>query len=206
MRWFSLVTLSAWLLLFPPVYGKDLGRYGQSYPIREGDAIVEMQQRAAAVDWAKVFDKRKIEKKVKDYRPAGLRRLPATKENQVRAVDMTYSTEFDIPDGKGGVLYPRGYTFNPLDYIFLPTTLVFIDGAEKSQIEWFRSSAYASSINVMLMLVHGPYWDLMESLERPVFYADEQMTRRFGVRTVPSVVVQNGRMMNVHEYAVRPGK
>jgi len=26
---------------------------------------------------------------------------------------MTYTTEIDVPDGKGGVLYPKGYTFNP---------------------------------------------------------------------------------------------
>jgi len=68
--------------------------------------------------------------------------LPSALEDSIRTVDMTYTTEFDVPDGRGNILYPKGYVFNPLEYVYLPNMLVFINGGKKDQVEWFNSSAY----------------------------------------------------------------
>ncbi len=40
---------------------------------------------------------------------------------------MTFTLGNDIPDGKGGVLYPKGYAFNPSNYLSLTSLLVVID-------------------------------------------------------------------------------
>ena len=42
---------------------------------------------------------------------------------------MTYTTEIDVPDGKGGILYPKGYTFNPLEYLTYSKTIIVINGS-----------------------------------------------------------------------------
>jgi conjugal transfer pilus assembly protein TraW len=187
-------------LLSSPALGKDLGQAGQCYPIREKDALIEMTDRVSSVNWSSVMDKKKMTRRVKDYRPEGLKNLPHAQDDRSYTVDMTYTTEFDIPNPKGGILYPKGYRFNPLDHMFLSTILVFIDGSDSRQISWFTSSPYAKRIDVMLLLVDGAYYDLMEALSRPVFYANHAMTSRFGVKATPAVAMQKGRVMHVYEY------
>jgi conjugal transfer pilus assembly protein TraW len=193
------------LLFFLPsgkIHARDLGKFGATYPIAEKDALREMADRAGEVDWSKVFDREESEKKIKDYRPAGLANLPAAAGDRIFQVDMTWSSEFDVPDGKGGILYPKGYTFNPLEYVFLPHILVFVDASDRRQIEWFKSSPYRGDMRTMLLLTGGSYWDTMDSLKMPVFYATKVIIERLKLEAVPSVVVQKGLVMEVREYAL----
>ena len=179
-------------------FGKDLGVVGRTYSIAERDALSEIEGRSAQVNWKKQLDKIKPEK----YRPKDTISLPRAKKNATRMVDMTYTLDMDIPDGKGGILYPRGYTFNPLDYLEFKKTLVVINAQDKDQVAWFKKSQYAKRIDVMLLVTAGSWLRLAESLDRPVFYADSRISRKFKLRFVPSVVRQSGRMMEVDEYAV----
>lgn len=184
----------------------DLGMLGAVYPIAEKDALTEFQERAGAVDWPKVFEKKKWEKKIKDYKAPDMVKLPPARENRTRLVDMTWSSEFDVPDGKGGVLYPKGYTFNPLEYLFLPQTLVFIDGTDREQVLWLKNSPYQGDLKTVLLLVDGSYFDMSKELKRPAFYANRKIVERLDIRAVPSVAVQNGKVMQVREYRLNKGE
>ncbi len=186
-----------------PLYAVELGRFGAVYPIAEKDALAEIEQRARDFDWNKVFNKEQNTAKLKAYRPSDLEVLPPALEDSVRTVDMTYTTEFDIPDGRGDILYPKGYVFNPLEYVYLPNMLVFIDGGKKNQVEWFKRSAYFNDPRTMLMLVGGSYYDLMRDIKRPVFYATKKIVQRLQLRAVPCVAVQKGVVMEIHEYDSR---
>jgi conjugal transfer pilus assembly protein TraW len=202
----TLTTLSSLLFLlmiFVPVLAKDLGRFGAVYPIIEPDALEEIRARAAQVDWKKVFNREKMTRKVREYRPDNLVKLPAASHSRTFLTDMSHTLDMDIPDGKGGVLYPKGYTFNPLDYIKLTRILVIINGNDKKQVEWFRTSPWNKDLNAMLLLTEGGYFKLGDRLKRPVFYADRLMVTKLGLKAVPSVAVQKGRMMEVREYEVR---
>jgi conjugal transfer pilus assembly protein TraW len=96
-----------------PVCAVELGRVGAVYPIAEKDALSEIEQRAKNFDWTKIFNKEKNTAKLKAYRPSDMEVLPSALEDSIRTVDMTYTTEFDVPDGRGNILYPKGYVFNP---------------------------------------------------------------------------------------------
>lgn len=191
------------LILATAVQAKVLGTVGATYAIGEPDALREIEERAKVIDWAKSFDRVKTEDRIKNYRPEGMVSLPAAKKDRVFPVDMTYTLDFDIPDGKGGIIYPRGYRFNPLDYVFLPNVLVVIDGADARQIKWFQASSYARDMHVMLLLSGGSYGTVMEKLKRPVFYADGKIAAKFKLQAVPSVIVQKGTVMEVKEYALK---
>jgi conjugal transfer pilus assembly protein TraW len=115
---------------------------------------------------------------------------------------MTYTLPMDIPDGKGGILYPQGYTFNPLDYVAFTKTLVFINGNDPEQVKWFAASEYRSRIDVMLLLIEGNYGRLGKKLNVPLFYADSRIVERLQLSAVPSVVKQEGKEMVVREIAV----
>jgi conjugal transfer pilus assembly protein TraW len=189
-------------LLAATVHGKDLGTIGATYPTAEKDALVEIEERAKKVDWEKALDMKKMKESIRDYRPEGMEQLPTAREDRIFPVDMTWTLDFDIPDGRGGILYPRGFSFNPLAYVFLPSVLVVIDGEDARQVEWFKTSPYAKDQRVMLLLTGGSYGAVMEKLKMPVFYANGKIVRRFQLKAVPAVVVQKGTLMEVREYAL----
>lgn len=193
-----LVLLSA---LSSTVQARDLGRVGAVYPIAEPDSLAEIREKAAKVDWKKVFDKEKLTRKVRNFKPKDLKRLPAARRDRAFLSDLTYTLDVDIPDGKGGILYPKGYTFNPLDYLRFRRTIVVINGNDCRQVEWFRKSPWNKDTNVMLLLTDGGYFELGKRLRRPVFYASALIVDRLGLKAVPSVVRQQGRFMEVREYA-----
>jgi conjugal transfer pilus assembly protein TraW len=184
---------------------KDLGRTGATYDIAEPDALVEIEEAARRVDWEKAFDKEKAKRALKAFKPEGMKPIPRAKKDRVRLVDMTYTLDHDIPDGKGGVLYPKGFSFNPLDYVSYPGVIVIIDGSDREQVVWFKSSVLAKDHRVALMLSDGSFYDAMQEFGRPVFYALPNVARRLRIEAVPSVVVQKNGMMEVKEVHVKKG-
>lgn len=181
---------------------RELGTVGATYAIAEKDALVEIEQKAKRIDWSKVIKRKPIE----EYNgPEDRMSLPRAVRDRSFPVDMTYTLEFDIPDGKGGVLYPKGYTFNPLDYVNFTKTLVVINGNDPEQVKWFAASEYRGRVDVMLLLTEGHYGRLGKKLDVPLFYADSQIVERLHLTAVPSVVKQEGKAMVVREIVVPRG-
>lgn len=181
------------------VQAKVLGTFGMTYRIAERDALAEIEERARQVDWNKVLDKRKVE----NYQgPPERVSLPRAERNRTFPVDMTYTTGIDVPDGKGGILYPKGYTFNPLDYVTYPKTLVVIDGRDPEQVKWLAASEYDKRLDVTLLLTEGSFRAVAKRISRPVFYADRKIVERLKLNAVPSIIRQKGRVMEVNEIVV----
>lgn len=192
----------ALLAIFAAVsaHAKDLGSVGTTHVIAEKDALIEIEERAKKVDWGKVLQRKQIE----EYDgPEDRVQLPRASRDRTFAVDLTYTLQMDIPDGKGGILYPQGYTFNPLDYVAFTKTLVVINGSDPEQVKWFASSEYRSRIDVMLLLTEGNYGRLGKKLNVPLFYADSRIVERLQLAAVPSVVKQEGKEMVVREIAIQ---
>ncbi len=189
-----------------PASAKDLGQVGRVYPIVEPDALQEIEERAAVIRWEEVLPEEKRRALVLDYRPTDLARLPRAGEERVRVVDMTYTLEVDLPDGKGGTLYPKGYTFNPLEYVFYPNVLVVLDGSDPEQVAWFRESTLARDPRVRLLLAGGSWSEVSATLSRPVYYLTAPLRRRLQLDAVPAVVWQAGAAMEVREIDVAKAK
>lgn len=180
-------------------FARHLGTVGNVYPVVEPDALAEIKEAAARVDWEKAMDRQKKLAMIKNFRPDDLHPLPAATADNSFLVDMTYTLDGDIPDGKGGVLYPKGFSFNPLDYVSLTSVLVVIDAGDRRQVDWFKTSPYAENYRTRLLLSGGDYYDLSDELERPVFYLMDRVARRLQVAAVPSVIRQQGNMLQVRE-------
>ena len=185
-----------------PSYAVLVGTKGNLYSIAEKDAAVELEERMAAVDWKKVMDPQKLRAEAEAFRPEGIQKLPAARVTKTRIVDMTYTLEHDIPDGKGGILYPEGFTFNPLDYMQYPFTLIALDATSKAQMAWFLKSPYAKDLNVKVMLTDGSVMQFSEKFDIEVGYADGMILKRFQLKAVPSIIKQNKNMMEIKEVAV----
>jgi conjugal transfer pilus assembly protein TraW len=183
---------------------KDLGQMGRTYPIAEQDALTEIQNKAAHTDWSKVINPETRRQKIENYRPKKQVFLPRAVKNRKYLVNMTYTLPFDIPDGKGGILYPKGYTFNPLDYVQYPNILVIINAADPDQTAWFASSRYAGDYRTKLLITEGSYYDTANRLKRPVFYVMPKIAKRLHLVAVPSVARQVGNQMEVREIEIKP--
>lgn len=183
-------------------FARHLDTVGNVYPVVEPDALAEIRAAAERVDWEKVIDPQKKLAMIKDFRPRDLHPLPAAKADRSFLVDMTYTLDADIPDGKGGVLYSKGFAFNPLDYVKLTSLLVVIDAGDQQQIQWFKSSPYVEDYRTRLILSGGDYYDLAQELDRPVFYLVDTVARRLQLAAVPSVIRQQDNMLQVREVRV----
>lgn len=194
----TIITFSLLCISLLPAMAKDLAVTGRTYGIAERDALDELEGRVKAVDWQKHL------KSIKpaNYRPANLISLPRAIKTQTFLVDMSYTLENDIVNDKGELIYPKGYMFNPLDYIQYKRTLVIINGEDPDQIRWFRSSELKKRLDVSLFITHGASLELAKKMKRPVFYATNSLIGRFQLKAVPSIIKANGRNMEINEVVV----
>ncbi len=190
------------LALSIPVAAKTLGTFGAIYAIAEPDGLDEIMERAKKAHWSKYFNKELYKKKILERERSFEYVLPKAKVPSVRMVDMTYTLAFDIRDINGKVVYPKGFTFKPTQYMPMPYSIVVIDGADKSQVRWLKASEYGTKIAAMVLTTGGETEKLMKELKRPVYVADHRIVERFQLRAVPSVIVQKGLDMEVTEIVV----
>ena len=180
---------------------KDLGVVGKTYPIVEPDIILEMKQKMASQER---LNSAMLRNRLRDYRPADLKQLPtATKDNR-KFVDMTYTLPADLLDADGQITYPKGFTFNPLDYVTFRRGLVILNGNDREQLRWFEESPYYENHQAMLLITDGSAYDLISQLQRPVFYLTKDIATRLRLAVVPSVVVQEQDKMRIFEFEVKP--
>ena len=185
---------------------KDLGQVGRVYPIAEPDALQEIEDRAAKVRWEEVLPEEKRRALVVNYRPKDLEPLPRAGEDRTRFVDMTYTLEADLPDGKGGILYPKGFTFNPLEYVSYPNVLVVLNGDDPDQVAWFEESALNQDPRVRVILTGGGWHEVGARIGKPAFYLSRPLRQRLQLEAVPAVAWQNGSDFTVREIDVAKAK
>ncbi len=181
-----------------PVQARVLGTFGQTYSIAEPDALKEIEERARTLDWPSLVKKVKPE----EFRPANLVPLPRANRPRSFLVDMTYTLEFDVPDGHGGVLYPSGYRFNPLDYVPFNQTLVVLDGNDPEQVAWLKGSSFLNRPDTLILLTRGDFSELGRAIGKSVFYADKRILERFNLAAVPSIISRKDRLMEVTEIEI----
>ena len=186
-----------------PAFAKTVGRSGNVYRIAEPDALKELEDKAASTDLKERIKKEETTRRIEQYRPSNVVSLPPAKKDRTSLVDMTYTLEFDIPDGKGGVLYPKGFIFNPLDYIPFSRTIVVLNGAAENEVDWFTASEYYKRTDVLVLVTDGMWKDLMHRFKRNVFYLTEPVRTRFRLSSTPSVIVKkDNKYMEVREIHV----
>jgi conjugal transfer pilus assembly protein TraW len=181
-----------------PSFAKVIGTDGATYPIVEKDALSEVEEAAARVDWSKMFnDGAKNNQALK----LQIDPLPIVAKTSVRTIKMSYTLEEDMPNPQDPTttLYPKGFTFNPLDYSILPGKLVFIDGSNKDQVAWAKSLKDDSA---MVIVTGGDYNKVGAELKTIAYNADQKLIDMFKIKAVPTIVTQKGSELQVEEVVV----
>lgn len=179
---------------------KDLGTVGATYPVVEPDLVAELKKEALKQDKAK--DTAQLLEQMKKYQPANLHKLPHATADRSFVVNIDYTVKQDVVDGEGNILYPHGFTFNPLDYLSFPGGLVVINGTDPLHIKWFQHSPYTDNHQARLLLSDGYAYELTRQLSRSVFYLTTDIAERLQLAAAPSVIVQEDRNLRVHEIKI----
>lgn len=166
---------------------------GSTYPIGEQDIREEFKQKATKIDLDALFNTHNR------YQPANLHPLPRAASDRMFTVDLTHTLENDIKDSQGNLLYPQGFTFNPLQYAGLSGGLVVIDGSDLQQVEWFKMSPYFQNQRAILLLSGGYAAEVKQKLNRPVYYLTHDIAARLQLKAAPSVVVERDNKLTVRE-------
>ena len=178
---------------------------GRTYAVAEPDFLAEVQERARAVDWKRLFDRDRWRQRFYNYRPRQLARLPRAKEDRVRFVTPTAELPFDVPGPDGRIAYPKGYRFNPLDHITLTYHYLVLDADDPDQVEWAKTLAGLRDPKLRVLLSGGNYWEAMKALGVRVYYLTRPFAERLDVRAAPSLVRQEGNQLRIQEFAVPNG-
>ena len=166
---------------------------GRTSPVVEQSITKELQQKATTINLDALFDSQNR------YQPVNLHTLPRASSDRVFIVDLTHTLERDIKDSQGNLLYPQGFTFNPLQYAGLSGGLVVIDGSDPKQVEWFKGSPYFQNQRAILLLSGGYAAEVKQELKRPVYYLTHDIAARLQLKAAPSVVVEQDNKLTVRE-------
>ncbi|ENA1740765.1 TraU family protein [Yersinia ruckeri] len=163
---------------------------GQLYSISEPDALEQIQERVANVDWQKELNKDREKWGAFKGVP-----LPTTQEDKTRKVIPFYSAPFEVKDKDGRLLFPKGYTFNPLVHVRLPQRLIIV---EKGQEDWLKSVATESD---MIIYASGDVIEVSQRIGRNAFILDKNLQQRLDIKVVPSIIQQEGEHLIIQEFS-----
>lgn len=185
------ITTFASLLLVLQAAVADPVRIGKTYAIQEEDALVEIERRAATVDL-----QAKSRDEVKQWALSQSVHLENATVDRRYRIDMSYTLETDVPNAQGEIVYPRGYTFNPLEYMQLPYRIGVI-GDGKAQLEWARKQGEG----VLWLASDADPWALATELGQPVYLYTPEVAKRLKVQAVPAILEQQGSELWAQETA-----
>lgn len=176
---------------------------GQSYDFAEKD-ILELINEHISKNKEHFNQKaqemsEKGKENIKNYKPKDLKTLEPATEDKIFYPNLTYTLNEDIKGADGKVIYKKGYSFNPADYVKISYAMIVIDGTNRAEVEWFKTSGYANSIAYRLLLSDGSYYDLNQELKQAVFYLMPQIRERFNIQKTPSIIKQVGNAIQVQE-------
>lgn len=190
------------LCMTSQVSAESLGVYGRVYPIKERDAITAMKD--AVKQKLANGGKEAMLKGAQDRYMASLNNvvtppgITPARLNSVRFVDVTETVKETVMDGQGGVVVAAGTRINPLLIKPLSKKLFFIDAKDQRQLQLVKLRAES---NDKVILLGGSVFKAAEFLKRRVYLDIPGFATRMKIKSLPSIVSQEGDKLRVQEVA-----
>jgi len=196
----TLASLAA-LLPYSEAIAKDLGVRGQVWEIKETDLLVYIKGKAAEFEKSGKLAawQDDAETRARSYveTPNPVTGITNATVERSRLFDPSITVRKDILDHQSRVITRAGTTVNPLDYLPLTTSMIFINGNDPAQVSWALNVETKNKI----ILTSGTVANLMRQHKRALYFDQKGLiTDRFGITTVPATVIQEGRALRVREF------
>ncbi len=175
---------------------RDLGVYGNLYPIEEVDLLAYIYERAKSIS------PYEVEKRVRERFNRSLEvslGVPEVREKRVRFVDPSVTVSSPVYDDKGHIVAPLG-RLNPLERISLTKTIVVLKESQLGIISEIKKTHK----NLLILLTGGNLKRVSTTLGQMVYRADKHILDRLGVEKVPSVITRHGERLRVEEIEIKP--
>jgi hypothetical protein len=174
---------------------------GRTYDVVELDAYEEILNAVKKVDIEKY--KKILQERIRKYTVVDEFKIPYAKGTQTRYFEPRYELPFDIVDANGRVIYPKGFTFNPLQYMRLYETVIFFDARNALHLNWLKKGNFTERWDVMLIAVRGDVIEAMRVLKVPVYRATKEILERFDVKKIPCIIKQKGVQLEIIEVGTK---
>lgn len=173
----------------------DLGVHGTVWQIVERDMREVMAEELAKVDVSAINAElvKSAETFFERLPQAG---LPRAEETRTRWVDPSIELQSEIKapfkreDGEWEwrVLHPAGTRVNPLEHVQPPDRMLFFNAESEEETKFVREVLKLHPVDVTPVATGGNIKPLTESLDRPVYFAKDDLLSRFAVKATPSMV------------------
>ena len=187
-----------------PVYAKDLGKIGETYPIKEIDLLDFIQTRLKQMQQSGELEK--INKqmvatiKKRSYRPTPVKEISPTKAYRKWFIDPSVSIKNNILDAEGKVIVKAGTVVNPFNHVTLKSTFIFYDGDNKSQVAWAMKQDKLLKGRTKLVLINGSIVEQINIFKKKVLFDQNgQLVNKLKIQHTPALAAQEGLQIKVEE-------
>lgn len=183
-------------------FAKNFGTHGHTWKIIELDILDYIHQKLNLLDINQF--KNIIIKKTKDRieKPHPVLGISTSLNDNVYLYDPSYIVPNSIYNNKGMLIFPSGYTINPLSQNPLREKLIFISGKNKLQIKFALSRKEHYQNFAKIILVDGNPLDIQRENEVWIYFDQHGvLTTKLGITSVPAIVEQEGLRLKVTEIA-----
>ena len=220
---YAISVIIAISVMFNMAYSKNLGQYGHVFAIIEQNMLDFIQERLLHLQKTgqlqALEDKAKADVKASVLRPKPVG-LTTTSQPKVFYYTPTFTLQRDVYDANGKLLYPKGTTANPMDnktypqqirqyHIQLPKWqghFIFLNGDDTQQLNWafkMMDKLDKAHAQYKFVLINGNIKDSSELLQSRVYFDQYgNLSSRFGIKHVPSIVTQSGVRFKIQEFDV----
>ena len=209
MRWATGLLVVAGTLPAAALSARDYGQQGAVFAVTEPDLLRTIEHKLASLDRSGAIAQlnqqlaKRSEARVR--RPEAVAGIELAKHPRSWIHDPAITIDRDIVGPQGHRIARAGQRINPLDFMAMRQTLVFIDGDVPAQVRW--ALARHSETSAKIIMVKGAPLEAMTRHQRR-FYFDQGgfLVRRFGIRAVPALVAQTGSVLRASEIPIGPGE
>ena len=182
---------------------KDFGVVGHSYEIVEEDIIAYIKSKLSTLDLSALQEEMQDKVRSSTTRPKPLIDINKAKESKEYYYDPTYVLDRSIYDHNGSLMHLVGTKINPLSKLPLSNALIFIDGADKEQVNYALEQYNALERKAKIILTSGSPIEL-QKLHKVWIYFDQfgSLTTKLGIKHVPTIVTQDALQLKINEVAL----
>lgn len=196
------------LLLSGALQAKELGTWGELYPVAEEDMLSTIHNRLKAMEESgemareqDAFKERVIRNTLRPKPVTGLR---IARDNTTHYIDPSVTVSEDLKDHEGRVFARRGQVVNPLDTVPFTDTLYFIDADNPAQLAWMKAQK-PGTLTYRVILVNGDIREATKALDTRIYFdQDGTLSQKFGLKAIPARVTlaEDRRRLRVDTFAL----
>ena len=183
-----------------PVSAKDLGVWGEVWPIEESDLLVQVEDALkyleASGELARMNKEARARARERLESPPSVPGIVPATEPRTWLYDPAIIVAEDVVGPGGALIAAAGTRIEPLELRPMTWTLLFIDGTRDVEVQW----ALAQAAPTRIILLAGRPFDLARR-HRRAFYFDQggTLTERFGLEATPVRMRQEGLKLRIAE-------